>query len=635
MPAEVLEVVLEVEVAGRRFKQKHPPTPNRTTTFTWDGRDAYGRRPYGGQTVRVRVGWVYPIVYYEAREDLAASFALVTTSGAPIQDGRLESRPTVTFYQEFDLAADATGSFDARAQCLGAWTVDVHHAYDWAARVVHLGNGERRSVAAFDRQIATLAGTGVQCGEGADRTPCGEGGDARDALLSHPSAVAVGADGSVYVAERSGQIVTRVGRDGRYTRVAGVGLFGFGGDGGPATEAPLYHPSGLAVGPDDSLYIADPGNAAVRRVAPDGVITTVAGNPHELCTDAPFFRCGDGRPATFAGLFVHDVAVAADGTRYISEPEAHRIRRVGTDGILTTFAGTGFIGDSGDGGPATAARLSRPTGIALGPDGSLYIADSRNRRVRRVGIDGFIHTVAGTGEACDAHGSACGDGGPASEARIDQPEDVAVADDGALLIAESREFLGSPVQRIRLVRPDGTIITAAGGGTEEVGSLRPPATAAELEGPLGVAVGPDGGFYVSDLLASRVYEVEPPLPGLSEGQYLIPAEDGGEVHVFDPRGRHLRTVDGLGGALVRRFEYDPPGLLARIVEGDGSTTRIERDPGGVPMAIVAPSGERTTLGLDAHGYLASITDPTPAETRVRYTDDGLLTRFTNARNHTS
>ena len=163
--------------------------------------------------------------------------------------------------------------------------------------------------------------------------------------------------------------IRRVGPDGIITTVAGNGNAGYGGDGGPASSASLNCQYGVAVGPDGSIYIADSSNNRIRRVGPDGIITTVAGNGNAGYS-------GDGGPATSASLTDPDgVAVGPDGSIYIADSGNNRIRRVGPDGIITTVAGNGNSGYSGDGGPATSASLATPDGVAVGPDGSIYIAD--------------------------------------------------------------------------------------------------------------------------------------------------------------------------------------------------------------------------------------------------------------------
>jgi RHS repeat-associated protein len=198
--------------------------------------------------------------------------------------------------------------------------------------------------------------------------------------LKYPQGLAVGPDGSLYIADYFNRRIRRVGPDGIITTVAGNGAIGSGGDGGLATQAQFWNPQNVAVGPDGSLYIADSSNNRIRRVGADGIITTVAG-------DGINGFSGDGGPAAQAQLDgPFGVAVGPDGSLYIADLDNNRIRRVRPDGIMTTVAGNGSYGFSGDGGPATQAQLNFPTGVAVGPDGRLYIADLYNSRIRRVDL---------------------------------------------------------------------------------------------------------------------------------------------------------------------------------------------------------------------------------------------------------
>jgi sugar lactone lactonase YvrE len=236
--------------------------------------------------------------------------------------------------------------------------------------------------------------------------------------------VTVAADGSVYIADTGNQRVRRVGTDGVITTVAGTGKRSFSGDGGPALRAGLS-PVGVAVTADGILYIADWSNARVRRVDGNGGITTVVG------TGKRGFS-GDGGPAALARLNDPEaLAVGPDGALYIADSRGDRIRRVGSDGVITTVAGTGTRGFSGDGGPAVLADLSAPSAVAVTADGALYIADSVNARVRRVGPDGVITTVAGTGER-----GFSGDGGPAVRAQLFAPSDIVATGDGSIYVAD-------------------------------------------------------------------------------------------------------------------------------------------------------------------------------------------------------
>jgi RHS repeat-associated protein len=367
-----------------------------------------------------------------------------------------------------------------------------------------------------------------------------------------------------------------------------------------------------------TLYFGDGTRRSAAGINSD-VITTVAGNG-----TAGF--SGDGGPATEAALsYPYGVAVGPDGSLYIADANNYRIRRVGPDGIITTVAGNGTYGSSGDGGPATEAALSYPYGgVAVDPDGSLYIGDTINGRIRRVAPDGIITTVAGSG----TYGFS-GDGGLATEAALAHPRGVAVGPDGSLYIADSGNY------RIRRVGPDGIIATVAGNGTIGFSGDGGPATAAALSSPYGVAVGPDGGLYVVGQGSQRIRRVGPVLPSLSLNDIAVPSSDGSQLYVFGGTGRHLRTVNALTGAPLYQFGYDSAERLTSVTDADGNVTTIERDAGGNPAAIVAPFGQRTALALNANGYLASVTNPAGERYAMTYTADGLLTSFTDPRGNSS
>jgi hypothetical protein len=276
--------------------------------------------------------------------------------------------------------------------------------------------------------------------------------------------------------------------------VAGTGETGFSGDNGPATAARLNSSHDVLVDAAGNLYIADTFNHRVRKIRPDGVILTVAG------TGEPGFS-GDNGPATAAQLRQPEhVAVDPAGSLYFSDTGNHRVRRVNPDGTLTTVAGTGKEGFSGDNGPATAARLSTPTGLALDAAGNLYVAEYGNSRIRRVSPDGTIITVAGGGKPADR----VGDGGPATAASLAGPSGLTMDITGSLLIAER-------IGRVRKVTPDGVITTVAGTSTGAGGSPGDggPATAAQLARPYDVAVDIAGNLFITESNRNRVRKVDP------------------------------------------------------------------------------------------------------------------------------
>lgn len=256
-----------------------------------------------------------------------------------------------------------------------------------------------------------------------------------------------GPDELLYFADFNNWRVRRLGEDGRVHTVVGNGFHGVALADTPGTESPLENPIDMAFHPDGRLFILSPEDPRVIALD-DGIVRVVAGTrQHGIRGDEG--DGGDARMARFIQL--EGVAIAEDGTTYLSDSKANRVRVI-RDGTVSTLAGTGDEGYSGDGGPAAEAALHNPTALAFdGTTGDLYVADTLNHVVRKVSADGVIDTVAGSGEA-----GLSGDGGPAVEARLDEPNGVAVAEDGTLFIADRSNF------RVRRVTPDGTIDTIAG-----------------------------------------------------------------------------------------------------------------------------------------------------------------------------
>ncbi|WAK01496.1 NHL domain-containing protein [Methylobacter sp. YRD-M1] len=613
LPSSLKRIDLIVDVAGQHIEQSLPPIANQTVPFTWNGLDAFGRPAQGGQPAVIKIGYAYAPVYATPAE-LSAAFGRF--SGIPLEGNR--ARQEVRIWQEQTVQM---GEWTNRSANLGAWSLNEHHGYDPVGRVLYQGDGSQRSVlnAIVNNAITTVAGNGT---EGFS----GDGGSAIQASLKFPRDIAAGVDGSLYIADSANNRVRRVGPDGTITTVAGNGTAGFGGDGGPAMQASLNSPNNIAIGADGSLYISDSSNHRIRRVGPDGIISTVVGNGTSKFS-------GDGGSAAQAGLnYPVGLAVAADGSLYMAELFESRVRRVGPDGIISTVAGNGTAGFSGDSGPATQASLHWPVDIAIGADGSLYISDSSNHRIRRVGPDGIISTVAGIG----SYGFK-GDGGPASLAELSGPSNIAVSADGSLYITDQGNF------RIRRIGQDGIITTVAGNGTfefidedsTEFNDNGKPATQARLSTPDSIALGTDGNLYISDVFSHKILRVSTLLPSYNLSEVLIPSEDGIELYHFDPAGRHLATQNALTGTTLLSFSYDTNGRLSQITDGDGLMTRIEHDALGHPTAIVAPFGQRTTLELDSNGYLAKVTNPAGESHEMVYTDDGLLTSFKDPRGNAS
>jgi hypothetical protein len=293
--------------------------------------------------------------------------------------------------------------------------------------------------------ISTYAGTGAIGSSG-------DGGAATSATMSGPGGVVVASNGDIYFADVGNHTVRKVtAATGVITTFAGNGSSGFSGDGGPATSGGLKTPEDLFLTAGGDLYIADSGHNRIRKVtAATGIITTVAGT-------GPAGSSGDGGAATLAKLDTPEgVAVAANGDIYIGDKGNNKVRKViAATGIITTYAGTGTAGYSGDGGLATLAKLNQPYAVDLASNGDLYIADATNNAIRKVAaLTGVITTYAGTGTA-----GSTGDGGAATSARLNAPQSMRLNAAGDLYIADTGN------NKVRLVTAAGIISTVAGTGT--------------------------------------------------------------------------------------------------------------------------------------------------------------------------
>jgi DNA-binding beta-propeller fold protein YncE len=272
--------------------------------------------------------------------------------------------------------------------------------------------------------ITTVAG----CGEAGYS---GDGGPAARARFNEPYGIAVDKAGSIYVADRHNHCVRRIdGSSGIVTTFAGNGASGFGGDDGPASRAPMVEPNGLALDPAQSrLYIADVADHRVRVVdLASAIIWTFAGTGEAE-------HMGDGGPATAAGIHgARAVKVAADGTVYVLERQGSTLRAVDPHtGIITTIAGTGARAYSGDGGPAIAAAFNAPKELAIDRDGNLLVVDTENHAIRRVDLrTRTVVAIAGSGRQ-----GGDGDGSPALAAALDRPHGAAVAADGSIYIGDT------------------------------------------------------------------------------------------------------------------------------------------------------------------------------------------------------
>ena len=327
--------------------------------------------------------------------------------------------------------------------------------------------------------ITTVAGTGVL-------GYSGDGGLATAASLNNPRGLAVDAAGNVYVADVNNAVIRKISTSGVITTVAGTGAAGYSGDGGAAIFAQLNGPQAVAVTGSGNLIIADTENRRIRMVDSSGTITTIAGTGTEGYS-------GDGGAATQAMLHqAMDLAVDASGNIYFADSTGQRIRKIATNGIITTVAGNGTAGFSGDTGPALSAELNFPVSVALDSSNNLYVADANNFRIRMVNPTGTIVTIAGNGTE-----GFSGDGGAAGSAEINYVYGVRVTASGAMYFADASN------NRVRMV-VNGTINTLAGTGADGFSGDGGAAVNAMLNFPWFIAVNTSGNLVISDSKNDRV-----------------------------------------------------------------------------------------------------------------------------------
>jgi len=314
----------------------------------------------------------------------------------------------------------------------------------------------------------------------------------------------VDASGNLFIADTENQRIRKVSTSGIITTVAGTGTKGFSGDGGLSAVAMLANPSGVAVDVSGNLYIADTINFRIRKVSAGGIITTVAGTGTEGFS-------GDGGSATSARLStVSGLAMDAVGNLFIADTGNSRIRKVSAGGTITTVAGTATGGFSGDGGLAPLAQLRVPYGVAVDLSGNLFIADTGNQRIRKVSGSGIITTVAGNGTE-----GLSGDGGLATAAQLTGPFGVAADGVGNLFIADTEN------NRIRRVSASGIMTTIAGSNIQKFAGDSGPAIDAVLNGPIGISPDTQGSVFFSEASGSQIRRLIMPPQGTAGCQYAI------------------------------------------------------------------------------------------------------------------
>jgi RHS repeat-associated protein len=591
VPESLIRIDVLVDIAGKQYSVKLPPTPNQIAEIEWDGRDHLGRPVAGAVVAHVRIGFVYYGVYY-LPSPVGQAF------GQPgLGTVEINSREEIIFWTE-----SAIPIIRGKGTIAEGWTLSLHHQVsplDPSTIIKGDGTVNNNNVNIIDTYAgtgqlgfenldgpATEANIGYATNVEADSAgnlyigtgevlgfhwwdyrilKVGTDGNITTAVYSpHDTNFAIDAQGNFYDPFYSDSCVFKIDSEGKSTRVAGicdVNRQGFSGDGGPATAARLNYPGGVDPDNDDNLYIADTHNHRIRKVDVNGIITTVAGSGPSGSSGGGF--SGDGGLATEAMLrYPADVAVDKAGNLFIADGQG-RVRKVDPSGIITTVAGNGTSSYAGDGVLATETGLYSIEKVEVDAAGNLYVVSYLAHRVWKVDASGIITTVAGSGPT--NAGAFDGDGGPATSARLNRPNDVAIDAAGNIFIADNQNY------RIRKVSPPSSRLKGA----------------------------------------------------MSESDIAF-TEENGIGYIMSSAGLHKKTIDLNTGVSLYEFGYDEENNLVFITDQFGNLTNIERDDTGRPTAIVSPFGIQTGLTIDSSNRLTQIVYPDGSLYKFDYSLDDLL-----------
>lgn len=500
--------------------------------------------------------------------------------------------------------------YDPRGLGTGGWTVSAHHRYDTATGTLYTGDGQRRSASATGDIIETVR-------------PYRRESDGDLADANHGD-LAVLPDGSILRAEYHEDRIVRDWPDGHTTLFAGdVSAPGNTGDGGPALNAGIDGPDAIAVGPDGSVYIAEWLSHVIRKIDPSGIITRVAGN-------GTYTPTGDGRSGpSGATWYPSDLATTADGTLYIASRSG--LHRLDPSGALTKIASQDAeCGTKGNSCLFRTWGYTIDQ-LAATPGGDLYfstVASTGNVRTVyhwQAGADTptLLSSATTFAEEIVEGPIASSNVWPLSMA-VDAQDRLWLADFHESKRSVWRLGADNRITRIGLKQCDNPLSSTAGIYAGEGGPFSQ--ACGETHD---MARGPDGMYVQEDYWdGGLVRRVRPAISRYPAGESLIPSEDGSEAYRFDAEGRHLATIDGRTERVLRTFSYDTAGRLSAITETDFGTTTFAYDAAG-DVTVTGPDGQTTTLDIGAGGYLAKVTDAAGESEQYAYGSSGLMTRYEN------
>ncbi len=662
IPATILGLKIQYEVAGQYTDQELGRVLN--ATVSWDGYDAYERYVGGTRRANGRVivefnpsffgysGWSVEGLASLIFQPLFSSFGQ-TTFAAGYGGGR-RTGIGASFTRLLTIP-------DHRTIGLGGWSLTPHHSYDPVGHFLYLGDGRVLKQDRFANGMGLVPGLSAL------------------PQFLYPLRVAAGPDGTLFFqaffADSYSPRLFKLGSDGQFAFISGndydpgvVSVYNNGYatvDGKSALLAAIGPLGDMTVGPDGSLYFREQ-YGAIGRIDPQGILHLVLG-------DGPRVYPPDGSSAR--GAFTQEtdgvghLAVSRDGAVYYDDAwnlegtNRYFIRKVAPDGRIYTIAGqAGVLPGTSEwhsqvGLKASEAQLWQIRSLAVASDGTLYVSPLTRTQygvggIYKITADGTLDMVMNSvpfpNVGWEPYGIT-GDEGSNAVTFVSRsgtalgPTSLQVAPDGSLAFHQRYGDAGGATSLWRITS-DGTLQRLAGRGPYS--SVSTPASRSQQgANPLQVvlhagiwqnfAIGPDNSLtLVENRNGGSAYRIGASASGFTAQELQIPSEDASEVYVFDARGSHLRTLNGLTGSTNWSFSYNADNLVTDVSDANGLVTHIERDGAGQPTAIVGPYGQRTALTLDANGFLSAVVNPASEATVLTQTRGGLLTSITGPRNHT-
>jgi RHS repeat-associated protein len=616
-------VDLKVVVAGNEFNQSFGPAENQRKLYTWNGLDAFGRKMNSSQIADISITYKTQATYLIPDSKNYTVDGIFALMGLNLRVTNIPGRNTVSVIRKFSLPIGPTDVIPN--QGVAGWSLDVHHAYDPVGQMLYLGNGAKRNAQDLPRVLKTVVGTGIAGFSG-------DGDLATKARMTLPGDITTGNDNSIYFRDTLNFRIRKVDSNGIISTIAGNGRFGNSSDGSAAATSSIGANGGIALSTDGekAIYFSEYELHRIKRISSNGLLQNIAG------TGVRGFS-GDGGPAGQAQLNSPTEIKLKDGSIYFNDSLNNRIRVIKPNGIIQTVAGNGANAFSGDGGPAIEASISQPIGLTIGPNGDLFVTDTNNGRVRRIDRAGTITTVAGGGTS-EVEGASALDAKLTSPTRVvfDSDGTMYIACPEMHMIKKvgangrittfagtgqpgPKSVEGEVIGQVNLNTP--FFIEMGPDRSLYVGQENKIQKLAKIWGGL-----TQENIIISSEDGSEIYTFDKKGKHLETRHSLTMGLK--DKFLYDSGGRLISIVDGDGNATS--ILRDSAGRPVRITGPFGHQTNLEVGDNGYLATITNPNGESHTMTYSNGGLLASFTNPRGSTSRFTYDAGGQLVRDQDA-----